>query len=302
MLSDKIKALKYLWGELRLIVKANGINARYLDIPAKKNRVNLFEYYPKRFGYKMYQDNPYNLGDSLGEVITRYLLEQKGIDIDKPVSKTKHFYSVGSNIQGGYQDATIWGSGMLLPMLEWEVRLQKLSHRKLDIRALRGPLTKEFLEKTYGYKCPNVFGDPAILMPLIYQPKVEKMHDSLVIPQFCREDDFRNEHPDERMVSMNTNDYKHVIDEIAASKIVYTSSLHGIILAEAYGVPAIFFRWLGKKINFKYLDYYYSTGRRDIKIAESLEEAKQMEPLPLPDLSKLQQGLLDTFPYDLWEP
>jgi len=302
MIIDKIKALQYLMGEMRLIVKANKINARYLDIPARKNRVNLFEYHPNRFGYKLYQNQPFNLGDCLGEEIVRYMLEQKGIDIDKPVSKTKHLYSVGSNIQGGYQSATIWGSGMLLPMTKWEVRLQKLSHRRLDIRALRGPLTKDYLEKTYGYHCPDIFGDPAILMPLVYQPMVSKQHDYLVIPQFCREDDFRNEHPGERMVSMNTDDYRSVIDEIVASNIVYTSSLHGIILAEAYGVPAVFFRWLGKKIDFKYLDYYYSTGRRDIKVALSLEEAKQMEPLPLPDLSGLQQGLIDSFPYDLWEP
>ncbi len=100
---------------------------------------------------------------------------------------------------------------------------------------------------------------------------------------------------------MNTNDYKSVIDEIAASEIVYTSSLHGIILAESYGVPAIFFRGLGKSKDFKYLDYYYSTGRKDVKIAESFEEALTMKPLPLPDLSKMQQDLLESFPYDLWE-
>ena len=58
---------------------------------------------------------------------------------------------------------------------------------------------------------------------------------------------------------------------------------------------------LKKKVDFKYYDYYYSTGRKDIKIAESFEEALTMEPLPLPDLSKMRQDLFDTFPYDLWE-
>lgn len=100
---------------------------------------------------------------------------------------------------------------------------------------------------------------------------------------------------------MNTNDYKSVIDEIVSSEIVYTSSLHGIILAESYGVPSVFFRSLSRKCDFKYLDYYYSTGRTNIKIAESFEEALTMEPLPLPDLSGLRKGLLESFPYDLWE-
>ena len=267
--------MKYIFDEIRLIIKANDINARYLDIPAKKNRVNIFQYHPQRFGYTMFQKIDYNLGDSLGEVIIKFLLRQKGIDIDKPVSKTKHFYCVGTNIHGAYQSATIWGSGIYPSRSKIDFFLQKLSGRKLDVRAVRGPLTKQVLEQ-YGFKCPEIFGDPAILMPLIYLPATEKKKDYIVIPQF--------------------------INEIIASKMVYTSSLHGIILAEAYGVPAVLYRSLEKWKDFKFLDYYYSTGRKNIKIAESLEEAMEMEPLPLPDLSEMQKGLLDTFPYDLWEP
>ena len=70
---------KYAKGELPLIIHANSINARYLDIPAKKNRVNVFQYHPERFGYSLYQNQPCNLGDSLGEVIIKYLLDQKSI-------------------------------------------------------------------------------------------------------------------------------------------------------------------------------------------------------------------------------
>lgn len=152
-----------------------------------------------------------------------------------------------------------------------------------------------------GHQCPEIYGDPAILMPMIYQPNIKKQFDYSIVLQFRHERKFREEHPDEHMVSMNTNDYKAVIDEIVASNVVYTSSLHGIILAEAYGVPAVFFRGLSKRIDFKYLDYYFSTGRRDIVIAETFEEALKLKPLPLPDLSKLRQGLLDSFPYDLWD-
>ena len=68
-------------------------------------------------------------------------------------------------------------------------------------------------------------------MPLFYQPKSEKRYKCIIIPQFVREGRFRETHPKESMVSMNTNDYQSVIDEIVASEVVYTSSLHGIILA-----------------------------------------------------------------------
>lgn len=291
--------LRRLKEEFTLIRKANDINARYLDIPAKENRVNIFQYHPDRFYSNSSQ---YNLGDSLGEVIIDFLLKQKGVEIDKHISKKKHLYCVGTNIHGAYQDATIWGSGCFYPLQgKFDFLLQKIARRKLDIRAVRGPLTREILIKKFNHKCPEVYGDPAILMPLIYNPIFEKEYEYLIIPQFLNEKNFREKHHNERMITMNTNDYKNVIDEIKKSKIVYSSSLHGIILAEAYGIPAVFFRSLSKDRDFKYYDWYYSTNRYDIKLVDTLEEAKKTTPPPIPDLTKLQQGLLDSFPYDLWE-
>ena len=295
-----LSSAKYIVNEMPFILKANRINARYLDIPAKKNKVNIFQYHPERFGYNLAQSQDINLGDSLGEVIIKFLLTQKGIDIDATVSRTKHFNCVGTNIHGSYQDATIWGSGIYPPQSRAEAFCQKLSHRKLDIRAVRGPLTKKVLED-YGHHCPAVFGDPAILMPLIYNPNIEKKRHALVIPQFIKEKEFRDNHPDIHMVSMNTRDYKYVIDEIVASEIVITSSLHGIILAETYGIPAVFFRGLPKYKDFKYYDWYQSTGRFDIPFSDTYEEALEITPPPVPDLTGLVKGLLDSFPYDLWE-
>lgn len=306
-LFNKVKYYKKLscftYKELPYIIKRNRINARYLDIPAKKNRVNIFQYHPERFYASV--KTPYNLGDSLGEVIIKYFLEQKGIDIDAPVSKTKHFNCVGSNIFGSYQDATIWGSGVWNYYPSRSICFcQKLSRRKLDIRAVRGPLTREVLIKL-GYNCPNIYGDPAILMPMIYKPVVKKTHKYIIIPQFVHEPILRTEYPNESFVSMNTNDYKFVIDQIVSSEIVYTSSLHGIILAESYGVPAVLFRRTRKGedswYNFKYHDWYLSTNRKDFPRAESFEEALNLTPPPLPKLDSLIQGLLDSFPYDLWE-
>ena len=92
-----------------------------------------------------------------------------------------------------------------------------------------------------------------------------------------------------------------VIDEITESNLVISSSLHGIIIAEAYGVPAI---WLHNnecsQDAFKFLDYYYSMGRKPIK-ASSIEEALLMKNDYVPDFSDLQHNLIESFPYDLWK-
>lgn len=80
----------------------------------------------------------------------------------------------------------------------------------------------------------------------------------------------------------------------------FHSSLHGIILAEAYGVPAVFLA--GKDFGlFKYIDYYMGTGRDIMVYARSIEEALAITPMPLPELNDMQKALLNVFPRDMWE-
>lgn len=56
------------------------------------------------------------------------------------------------------------------------------NHRHLDIRAVRGTLTREVFLKL-GHKCPEIYGDPGVLMPSVYQSKnIEKTYNYMVIP------------------------------------------------------------------------------------------------------------------------
>lgn len=279
---------------------ANRIIGKYPQVKAKGHRVNLFDYRPDLERRDCYNHSRYNVGDYLGFVVAEFMLEKKGLTLDSWVPKRKHMNSVGATIFSSYQTTTIWGTGVHHATGIFLKQLHYYPLRRLDIRAVRGPLSREVLLKM-GHKCPEVYGDPAVLMPLIYQPYVEKTDEILVISQLQKERKFREEHPNLNMISMNTDDYKAVIDAIASSKKVISSSLHGIILAEAYGVPAVFFRGLAKNVDFKYHDYYTSTGRYDVHLADTFEEACQMEPLPLPDHKPLQEALMASFPYDLWK-
>ncbi len=164
--------------------------------------------------------------------------------------------------------------------------------RKLDIRCVRGPETRRVLMNN-GYECPECYGDPAVLLPLFYTPaSTEKAYDYKVVQHYI----YGCDHPN--AINPLTDDWRSFVDEIVKCRLIISSSLHGIILAEAYGVPAIM---LQNNMNtFKYNDYYYSTGRFSYPVAKTVEEALQMEPAPLPDLTALQQNLLDSFPVDLW--
>ncbi|MCC8107379.1 MAG: polysaccharide pyruvyl transferase family protein [Clostridiales bacterium] len=81
--------------------------------------------------------------------------------------------------------------------------------------------------------------------------------------------------PNLNFLNIGTNDYKQYIKQMLLSKKIISSSLHGIILAEAYGIPALFLNTGGyvSEALMKYYDWYYSTNRFDVKMAMSLDEA-----------------------------
>ena len=66
-------------------------------------------------------------------------------------------------------------------------------------------------------------------------------------------------------------------------------------------MPAVFLAKGREDEMLKYYDWYYSTGRYNVKMAFSIEEAIDMEPMELPNLKGMQERLLKVFPYDLWE-
>lgn len=253
---------------------------------ALKNRVNL-EYF----------NSEANLGDMLSPVIYKWMLDKASISQDKKTRKTRHLMALGSILGGnGFFDATVWGSG--IKSFDQIAALSKRRYfQKLDIRCVRGPLTRYALQGC-GYKCSESYGDPAVLMPLIYNPEIEKTHKIGTIPHFKQTFDSM---PDVKNINICTDNYKQFIDELLSCEKIVSSSLHGIILAEAYGIPAVFLG-AGRDFEmFKYLDWYYSTGRKNILIASTIEEAIKTEPMEIPDVSSMQKNLIETFPYDLWE-
>lgn len=262
-----------------------GKGKKVYDDPALGGNVRLF-YWKMKGGEE-------NLGDYLSWVVTSHFREtlcSGSVARQKP----RTLYAIGSILGFRCQDAVIWGSGLLNP---GKTYLQRLALSRLDIRSVRGPGTRAELLKI-GKECPEVYGDPAILMPRIYQPAdTQKRYDtSLILHYTDRADADTGLH----RIGILTRDYEGFIDEIVRSKRVISSSLHGVILAEAYGVPAVLLLQEGKDI-FKYLDWYHSTGRTAVKVARSLQEALEMEPMPLPDLHRMQDAVLRAFPTDLWD-
>ena len=279
--------------EVQSIFFSDRIILDYPQQKAKKNRVNLHRFFAEENGEHK------NLGDYLSKVVVEWMLAQKHLSLDTWVDGKRDIYAIGSILLMGHQNTTVWGTGMPFEPSKIRGLFHNRYCRKLDIRAVRGPLTRQTLLKL-GHECPEIYGDPAILMPLIYTPKRrEKIINRLIIPHFSMENMAAADQDCGQILSMKTNDYQYVIDTICSSEVVISSSLHGIILAEAYGVPAIFFQDRPERFNYKYADWYLSTGR-EMCVYAGVSEARTKRPMPLPNVNEMQQKLMNAFPYDLW--
>lgn len=172
--------------EAKCIIKADNIILYFPNVKAKDHRVNLHVSDMKQNGHIPANDStrsPYNMGDYLGNVVVKWMLDKRGLSLDDYVEKKKHFFTVGSGAVKSYQNMTLWGAGVEREIHQWARRFfQKSWFRKLDIRAVRGPYSRAYLMKL-GHKCPEVYGDPAILMPLIYS-KLAIGGVSMIFPLF----------------------------------------------------------------------------------------------------------------------
>lgn len=267
----------------------------YLERLTKKfPRKNDVDLGPVKLFYFKLSNTTENLGDYLSKVVVSHFVPKNA---RKSSKKQKTLYSIGSIIGFRCQNAVIWGSGILTKS---DTIQKNVKDSNLKICAVRGPKTRQLLLE-WGKDCPEIYGDPAILMPMIYKPEDTKKKYKVSLVFNYEHDKFEiPKDKDIHIIDIKTDNYKKFIDEIVQSSLVISSSLHGIILAETYGIPAI---TLLKKeaIFFKFEDWYQSTKRNDIFIARNIEEALSANPMPLPDLTEMQNNLLKAFPSELWQ-
>ncbi|MBZ2163147.1 polysaccharide pyruvyl transferase family protein [Alteromonas stellipolaris] len=243
------------------------------------------------------KDKKPNIGDYLAYETVLFALNLKDkhpLDI-----ATGKILSIGSVLHFANDNDVIWGTGR-----NGKVNENKHTFSKLDVRSVRGPLTKAYLEGK-GIAVPEMFGDPGILAPFIY-PKdllntVSKHNKSgiVVVPQLNDNFDIYNAYKDQLVSPRQLP--ANFISQICNAEKVITSSLHGIVLAEAFGIPAVFYDSGSGENIFKYNDYYQGTGRQDFAIGKSIEECLDLSTQPIPDLYERQLALFASFPFDRFQ-
>lgn len=207
-----------------------------------------------------------NFGDALSpyivqqvsgkEVVKADLTKRKLIsfeDINFAIGSILHIIPIKSRLTLYTKKVNVWGSGII----------GKESYvQDANFYAVRGPKTRSKLLKL-GYKVPDIYGDPALLLPRFYKPDTPKKYSYGIIPHYVDYELVKSHLNSPEVLVINLLDsIETVVQDILSCNRTISSSLHGVIVSHAYGVPSIWSIFSDKVHGdgFKFYDYYESVG------------------------------------------
>lgn len=280
---------KFIW---------NILDTVYFVLKCKNNYIAVNCWVSQRFGHVI----PNNFGDDINIPLIEFLTGKKVRVYNNIINKPSiNYLCIGSVIDYfGDSQSIIWGSGFLC---EDSI----LKYKPVKVYAVRGPLSRDLLLKQ-GIPCPEVYGDPALLFPLIYNPKIEKKYKLGIIPHYVDFDlpqvkEFRDQHKEILFIKLKGySSWQEVIDQIMSCENIASSSLHGLIISDAYNIPNIRIQ-LSNKVrggDFKYKDYYSGVNKA---YSESIDSTTSIDIKyiydKLSNYSKIEydyKALLQAFP------
>ncbi|MDF3606138.1 polysaccharide pyruvyl transferase family protein [Paracoccus sp. DMF-8] len=255
--------------------------------------------------YWAWPRNRTNFGDWIGPYI---YLKRTGV---RPRLAHAHqagggrsvFYTCGSilHLLTRNDVAIVWGSGV--------ITASKRFSRPKRTLAVRGPVTQERL-KRHGYDVPEVVGDPGLCLPAFYEGASEKTHSLGVIAHVVDSVFWRSVErflPDGVKIIHLDQGFESVIDEITSCERTISSSLHGVIVSHAYGIPCAWIEPCVSELSgdgAKFDDYFMSIGAK----ARAKDAQKAQFPFvandydfelcaPRTDLKAMSQQLLSVCPF-----
>ena len=203
-----------------------------------------------------------NLGDVCGFLLAERLCERpcyyEPLKTGRPT-----FVLIGSVLSSKiHKNCTIWGAGFIGPD-------ESLSSG-LRVVATRGPLSLQRLRQL-GYTDSIAIGDPALLLPLVFPKEhITPEYDLGIVPHYVDKTSFaeRFNGPSSTrqashiVIEIETDNLERFIDTLLSCRFIVSSSLHGVIIAHAFGIPAVWVRFSHDVVggNFKFHDYFLSVG------------------------------------------
>jgi hypothetical protein len=185
----------------------------------------------------------------------------------------KKMLAIGSVIRHSDKRTNVWGAGIM-------TRYEKIKGGFFF--AVRGYKTIERLQEL-GLAAPPVVGDPALLLRRLITQKKEPVYEYGLIPHIVDYDDCveKYKHLPIQFINMGDTDVHKTLSQIVKCKRIFSSSLHGLIIAHTYGIPALWCQFSDKigGDNIKFLDYFSSVNLIEYKPLRDLYDENSFEQL-----------------------
>lgn len=202
-----------------------------------------------------------NFGDAINVFLISKISKKEVVWINPKYWPFKHYLVIGSVLETMNKNSLIWGAGFISEN-------SKVSRPK-QIFAVRGPKTKKKFSEA-GIECPEVYGDPALLLPLFYPKTKGKKYKIGIIPHYV---DKSHEFfktvllNDIKIIDIEQEDPLLFINDLIECEMILSSSLHGLIIADAYKIPSVWIKFSEniKGEDFKFYDYFESVSRHGEK-------------------------------------
>ena len=205
-----------------------------------------------------------NLGDALSPVMVALLSGKQTVHQahNKSNLRMAAVGTIAQNLKGG--DVSVWGTGSsryINTGQEGErIPFVPDPATRYRVHATRGPVSRALLGEENAIGAP-VFGDPVWALPRFYNPKIEKKWEIGVIVHLSdlngrlldalpREAYTRYNIPAEfegtvriinTLTAISADSMQKKLDEILSCRRLVSTSLHGMVFAESYGIPCLYF-------------------------------------------------------------
>lgn len=207
-----------------------------------------------------------NSRPNFGDILTPYVLDYCGVEYNM-VSKPEQANAmcIGSIIHKAIDNTIVLGSGAM--------HSKHKLNPNADYRFVRGPLTRQKVLDS-GASCPKIYGDPALLLPLFCEES-KKEYDIGIVPHYVDYEEIKEKYPNYNIINLSNPNPLEVAKEITKCRSIISTSLHGIIAAHAYGIPASWLLYSNKLKgnNIKFRDYFASVGL-ETYIAKDINDVK----------------------------
>ncbi len=213
-----------------------------------------------------------NFGDAINPLIVGYMSGRK---VEHAGPRNADMFAIGSMLQvvkrshkepREGEKICVWGTGLIRPVFGHNFL------ENVELALLRGPITAALVKRH-----ERRFGDPGLLIDEALPFDGARQDRIGIVPHYTLMEDeellaFVASDPAYLLIDPR-GDASEVCHRIAACAHVFASSLHGLIVADAYGVPNTWIDPEGQSW-LKYLDYAASIGRIDMKAPLRLNEIK----------------------------